>query len=379
MVYTKLWKWLGSIPLSLIASASWSDWAVNMRQGVTDISQSIYDLHMLIFWICVAIGVVVFGIMLLSMLLHRKSLGVKPADFHESTKVEIAWTIVPFLILIAMAVPATSTLRAIYDASDAAIDIEIRGYQWKWQYTYMNDNQEQQVSFFSNLLTTQDEINNVANKGEHYLLEVDEPVVIPVNTRVRFLITSNDVIHSWWVPEFGVKRDAIPGFLQEAWTQVNETGIYRGQCTELCGKDHGFMPIVVRVVERDEYDAWLAGKQEAAVKAMELSGKEWTLEDLMTRGEAAYLKNCAACHLPNGEGIPPAFPALKGSLIATGDMKAHTDIVLHGKAGTAMQAFGVQLDAAELAAIITYERNAWGNNMGDLIQPKEILALQAAQ
>jgi cytochrome c oxidase subunit 2 len=243
----------------------------------------------------------------------------------------------------------------------------------------MNDNPEQQVSFFSNLLTAQDEIYNLANKGEHYLLEVDEPVVIPVNTRVRFLITSNDVIHSWWVPEFGIKKDAIPGFLHEAWTQVNETGIYRGQCTELCGKDHGFMPIVVRVVEPGEYDTWLAGKQAAAVKVRELSGKEWTLEELITRGEAAYLKNCAACHLPTGEGIPPAFPPLKGSLLATGDLRAHTDIVLNGKAGTAMQAFGVQLDAAELAAIITYERNAWGNNKGDMIQPKEILALQAAQ
>jgi cytochrome c oxidase subunit 2 len=379
MVYSKLWKWLGMMQLSLFASTAWSDWAVNMPKGVTDISRDIYDLHMLIFWICVVIGVAVFGVMIVSMLMHRKSLGVTAADFHESTKVEIAWTVIPFLILIGMAVPATNTLRAIYDASDAEIDIEVRGYQWKWQYTYMDDNPEQQVSFFSNMSTSQDEIQNLAKKGEHYLLEVDEPMVIPVNTRVRFLITSNDVIHSWWVPQFGVKKDAIPGFLQEAWTKVNETGIFRGQCTELCGKDHGFMPIVVRVVERNEYDEWLAAKQSDAIKAMELTGKEWTMDELMVRGEASYLKNCASCHQANGEGIPPAFPALKGSPMAIGDMQTHVAMVLDGKAGTAMQAFGSQLDAADIAAIVTYERNAWGNNMGDMIQPKEILAIQAAQ
>lgn len=379
MVYTKFWKWLAVVPLSLFSVAGWADWTLNMTRGVTDISLAIYELHMIIFWICVAIAAVVFGIMIVSMLLHRKSIGAKPADFHENTKVEIVWTLIPFVILIAMAIPATETLRAIYDASDSEIDIEVRGYQWKWQYTYVDDDPAKQVSFFSSLSTSQDEINNVVPKGEHYLLEVDEAMVIPVNKRVRFLITANDVIHSWWVPALGVKKDAIPGFLHEAWTKVNEPGIYRGQCTELCGKDHGFMPVVVRAVSQEEYDEWLAGKRAAAVKSRELSEKDWTMDELMAKGEASYLKNCAACHQPNGEGIPPAFPALKGSAMALGDMKVHVDMVINGKAGTAMQAFGAQLDAAELAAVITYERNAWGNNKGDMIQPKEILALQAAQ
>lgn len=375
----KLCNRLALAPISLCAATAWADWAVNMPQGVTDISHKIYDLHMIIFWVCVVIGILVFGVMIISILLHRKSRGAKPADFHESTRVEIVWTVIPFLILIGMAIPATSTLRAIYDASDAAMDIEIRGYQWKWQYTYMSDGEDEQVSFFSNLSTPGDEINNLANKGEYYLLEVDEPMVIPVHKRVRFLITANDVIHSWWVPALGIKKDAIPGFLHEAWTVVNEPGIYRGQCAELCGKGHGFMPIVVRAVVQEEFDEWFAGKQADAIRARESSVEEWSMQALMRKGEASYLKNCAICHQSNGEGVPPAFPAIKGSAIALGDIKTHANIVLNGKAGTAMQAFGVQLNAADLAAIITYQRNAWGNNKGDLIQPKEMLAMQAAR
>jgi len=237
-------------------------WALNMPQGVTQVSHEIYDLHMLIFWVCVVIGVAVFGVMFYTMLVHRKSVGAKPAQFHESVIVELAWTIIPAIILIVMAIPATSTLIKIYNTDEADIDIKIVGYQWKWQYEYLDED----VSFFSNLTTSKDEIYGRAPKGEHYLLEVDEPMVIPVNKKVRFLITANDVIHSWWIPDFAVKKDAIPGFINEAWTKVNKVGTYRGQCAELCGKDHGFMPIVVKVVEEAEYNQWLAGKKQEAAE-----------------------------------------------------------------------------------------------------------------
>ena len=229
------------------AQADWS--ALNMTKGVTEISEKVYDLHMLIFTICVLIGIVVFGIMIVSMLMHRKSVGAVPAKFSHNTKLEYIWTVIPILILLGMAVPATSTLRDMYDASEADIDIEVRGYQWKWQYTYLNDDPAQEIKFMSALATSQDEIYNKANKREHYLLDVDNPLVIPVDKRVRFLVTSNDVIHSWWVPDFAVKKDAIPGFVHESWAVVKEPGVYRGKCTELCGKDHGFMPIVVHAVE----------------------------------------------------------------------------------------------------------------------------------
>ena len=367
--------WTAALPLLLGSGLALADWAaVNMPVGVTEISRSVYELHMLIFWICVAIGVLVFGAMLISMLLHRKSVGAKPANFHESPLLEVAWTLIPLAILVAMAVPATSTLRDMYDASDADLDIMVRGYQWKWQYTYLNDNPEEEVQFMSALLTPQAEIQNQAAKGEHYLLDVDNPLVIPINKRVRFLITAQDVIHAFWVPDFAVKKDAIPGFVHEAWTIVEEPGVYRGQCAELCGKDHGFMPIVVQAVPQAEYDAWLASKQEEARLAYQTVGREWSLAELMEKGEAVYLQHCVACHQVNGQGIPPAFPSLVGVGTSVGDLKEHSDIVLHGKAGTAMQAFSAQLNPAELAAVITYERNAWGNNMGDLVQPRDINA-----
>jgi cytochrome c oxidase subunit II len=367
-------QWLIGLPLLLISSFALADWsAVNMTKGVTDISREVYDLHMLIFWVCVVIGIVVFGIMIISMLMHRKSLGYEPATFHESTRLEYMWTIIPIVILLVLAIPATSTLRAMYDAGDADVNIEVRGLQWKWQYTYLEDDPSKQpVKFVSSLLTNSDEINNLANKGEHYLLDVDEPLVIPINKRVRFLVTSQDVIHAWWVPAFAVKKDAVPGFIHESWTVVEEPGVYRGQCAELCGKDHGFMPIVVNAVPQEEYDTWLADKQEQARIAFETVGKEWTQEELMATGEEVYARNCLTCHQANGQGIPPAFPALAGQGVSVGPMQAHVDIVLNGKAGTAMQAFGSQLNPAELAAVITYERNAWGNDMGDLIQPKQV-------
>ena len=365
-------RWLVALSLLLSSSMVYADWTVNMRQGVTAISREIYELHMLIFWVCVVIGVLVFGVMMISMLLHRKSVGAVSADFHDNTTVEILWTVIPVIILLAMAVPATTTLNKMYDPGEAAIDIEVRGLQWKWQYTYLNNDPTKEVSFVSSLLTSREEILNETRKREHYLLDVDNELVIPVNTRVRFLVTSGDTLHAWWVPDFAVKRDAIPGFIHQAWAEVEKTGIYRGQCAELCGKDHGFMPIVVRVVEQEEYETWLAGKQEEGRLVYETVGKEWTQDELMAKGEEVYLRVCAACHQANGQGLPPAFPSLVGQGLAVGPMAAHLDIVLNGKAGTSMQSFKGQLNAAEIAAVVIYERNAWGNNMGDSIQPREV-------
>jgi len=340
----------------------------NMRVGVTDISHRVYDLHMLSLWICVAIGVVVFGVMFYSIFAHRKSKGAVASHFHESTKLEIAWTVVPFIILLFMAIPATKVLTDIYNADDAALDVRITGYQWKWKYSYPKEG----VEFFSSLRTPRDEINNLAPKGENYLLDVDEPLVIPAGQKVRFLVTAADVIHSWWMPDFSVKRDAIPGFVNETWAMVPEPGVYRGQCTELCGKDHGFMPIVVRVLPQDEFDSWIATRKEEAVKERELMAQTFSMEQSMERGKGVYEKACASCHQPNGEGIPGAFPALKGSALAMGPMEGHLDIVVHGKAGTAMAAFGAQLSEVDMAAVITYERNAWGNNVGDILQPIDV-------
>lgn len=365
-------KWLVALSLLFSATYAHADWTVNMRRGVTEISRQVFDLHMTIFWVCVVIGVVVFGIMLISMLMHRKSLGAEPATFHDNTTIEIAWTVIPVIILVVMAIPATQTLSAMYDTGDAEIDIEVRGFQWKWQYTYLNEDPAKEVKFTSSILTPAEEIQNRVAKREHYLLDVDNELVIPINTRIRFLITSQDVIHAWWVPDFAVKKDAVPGYVHEAWTVVEETGVYRGQCAELCGKDHGFMPIVVRVVEQDEYETWMAEKQQEAADVFAIVGKEWGMDELMEEGEAVYARNCATCHQTNGQGLPPAFPSLVGQGLSVGPVQDHIDIIVNGKPGSAMQAFGAQLNAAEIAAVTTYERNAWGNNTGDMVQPKVI-------
>jgi len=342
---------------------------VNMAAGATAVGENIFSLHMIILIICTVIGVAVFGVMFYSIIYHRKSKGAVASHFHESTKVEIAWTVVPFFILIGMAVPATSSLLAVYNTDDAELDIIVTGFQWKWKYEYIDEN-GQNVSFFSSLRTPQSEIRNSEPKGEHYLLEVDEPLVIPVDTKVRFLVTANDVIHSWWVPELAVKRDAIPGFINEAWTKVHTVGVYRGQCAELCGKDHGFMPIVVNVVSKDEYATWLSGKQAEAAAVKELMAQTFTLDQLMQRGADVYARSCLACHGANGEG--GVGKAIAGSAIATGDIAKHLDIGINGVPGTAMQAFGGQLNDVEMAAVITYQRNAFGNNMGDMIQPIDV-------
>jgi cytochrome c oxidase subunit 2 len=343
--------------------------SMNMTPGVTELGREIYDLHMIILWICVAIGVAVFGVMFYSIIFHRKSRGVTPATFHESTTVEIAWTVVPFFILIAMAVPATTTLLTLYDTDDAELDILITGYQWKWKYEYLNEEGEN-VSFFSNLRTPQAEIYNDESKGEYYLLEVDEPLVLPVNTKVRFLVTANDVIHSWWVPALAVKRDAIPGFINETWARPTEQGIYRGQCSELCGKSHGFMPIVVNVVSKEQYGQWIAAKQTEASEVKQLTSQDFTLDELMVRGESVYDTSCLACHGGKGEG--GVGNAIAGSSVATGDVNAHLEIGINGVPGTSMQAFGGQLSDVDMAAVITYQRNAFGNNMGDSLQPVDV-------
>ena len=349
----------------------WAAWEVNMTEGVSAMSRSIYDLHMTIFIICVVIGILVFGVMFYSILVHRKSRGVKPQEFHESTLVEILWTTIPFLILVAMAIPATKTLIDIYNTDDSEVDIKITGYQWKWQYEYVG----QDVSFFSNLSTPKEQIYNIRDKNPDYLLEVDEPLVLPVGKKVRFLVTAADVIHSWWVPALAVKRDAIPGFINEAWTKIERPGIYRGQCAELCGKDHGYMPIVVDARTPEDYEAWLAEKKEVAAKERELTSKVWSMDELMARGKATYDKVCAACHQVNGQGMPPVFPALKGAEMAVKKDRIadHIDIVVNGKKGTAMQAFAAQLSEVDLAAVITYERNAWGNNTGEIVTPRQIV------
>ncbi|MGE4405631.1 cytochrome c oxidase subunit II [Pseudomonas sp.] len=370
--HPRIWMGLGLLALFGQAQAAWD---VNMRSGATDVSRSVFDLHMTIFWICVVIGVLVFGVMIWSMVAHHRSKRQHSANFHENTKVEVLWTVIPLLILIGMAVPATRTLIHIYDSSESDVDVQITGYQWKWHYKYLGED----VEFFSNLTTPREQINNQAPKGEHYLLEVDQPLVIPAGAKVRFLITAADVIHSWWVPELAVKKDAIPGFINESWTRVEAPGLYRGQCTELCGKDHGFMPVVVEVKSAEDFTAWLGEKKAEAAKLAELTSKEWTREELAERGEKIYQTTCASCHQVGGEGIPPMFPALKGSPIATGDAEAHINIVVNGKPGTAMAAFGKQLSEVDLAAVITYERNAWSNKTGDMVTPKDVLDFKQAE
>lgn len=375
---TRLFARVGSLAglsLGLLGATSAAADEFNIPVGVTGISRSVYDLHMLIFGICCVIGFVVFGIIIWSVLQHRKSLGAEPATFHESTKVEIAWTIVPTLILVLMAIPATQVLVEMYDTGGEDMTVEVRGYQWKWEYKYLDDDYNKTFSFLSNLATPQDEIQGVSAKGEHYLLEVDEPLRIPINKKVRFLVTSSDVIHAWWVPDFGIKRDAVPGMINELWAIVEEPGIYRGQCTELCGKDHGFMPVVVHAMEQDEYDAWYAARLAQAKEEAKYAEQIFTADELMARGEAVYTKYCASCHQANGKGVPPVFPALDGSAIATGPKVDHLDIIINGKPGTAMQAFGQQLRPDEIAAVTHYERNAWGNSTGDLTQPIEVVNL----
>jgi cytochrome c oxidase subunit 2 len=367
---------IGIVAGLMLPVVSFAAWELNMPKGKTPISETVYDLHMVIFYICVVIAIIVFGVMFWSIFHHRKSKGHKPANFHESTTVEIVWTAIPLIILIVMAIPATQGVFAMYNTDESDLDIQVTGYQWKWRYQYIGED----IDYFSVLSTPKEQIDNLEAKGEHYLLEVDEPLVVPVRKKIRFLLTSNDVIHAWWVPELAVKKDAIPGFINETWTSINEPGIYRGQCAELCGKDHGFMPIVVKAVEEAEYLDWLAEKKHqrelALAKAAAEAELTWDLDELMTKGQEVYQKNCLACHQDQGQGLPPVFPALKGSPLIKGDISEHIRVVLHGRTGTAMAAYSAQLSDSDIAAVVTYERNAWGQNTGETVQPSAVAELR---
>jgi len=357
----------------LFPLAAQAEWGLNLRQGATEISQKVYDLHMFTLWIMVAIGIVVFGLIFWSIFYHRKSRGVKPAKFSHSTTVEIIWTAIPIIIIIALAVPATKLLIAMHDTSGSQVTLKATGHQWKWQYDYLDEG----LTLFSNLDEKSQEIRQLKSglnpqDHENYLLDVDQPIVLPINTKVRILTTSNDVNHAWWVPDLGWKRDAIPGFTNDNWAIIEKEGTYRGQCAELCGKDHGFMPIVVKAVPMDEYKIWVAEMKAAQDAKKNTANIVLTKEELMTQGEAVYKKVCLACHQANGQGVQGVFPALAGSAVAIepANRLGHIHRIIYGK--NLMPAFGEQLSDVEIAAVTTYERNAWGNNTGDEVQAKEV-------
>ncbi len=407
-------RWIGRIAAAAgsalaVPASAWADWAVNMPRGATAISGEVYQLHMLIFGVCVAIAVIVFGAMIWSIFYHRKSRGVEPAKFSHSTKVEIVWTTIPIVILIAMAVPAADTLVRMEDTRDSDMSVKITGYQWKWEYEYLDEG----IRFFSNLAPESNRARQLGSgidprSVENYLLDVDNPLVVPVGAKVRLLLTSNDVIHSWWVPDFGGKKDAIPGYINEFWFEAETPGTYRGQCAELCGRDHGFMPVVVEVLPVAEYEAWLsdnapapqaepaastaaaapAPAEDAAPSAASAAEPEagseqqaaapaadgMTLEQAMSQGRNLHVQHCSACHQADGSGLPAAgFPAL--DKLAVG-LEEHLEVVVHGRQGTAMAAFGPQLSDREIAAIITYQRNAWDNETGDVVQPDDVAAVR---
>ena len=359
--------------LLLIMQPAWAEYGLNLPEGVTPLSRNIYDLHMTIFYICCIIAALVFGIMFWSIFHHRKSRGVQAARFHHHTTVEIIWTAIPMLILILMAVPATKSLIMIESTGDSDLTIKVTGYQWRWHYEYIDE----EFGFFSSLAPESNEARQLKsgidpNEIENYLLEVDNPVVVPVGQKIRFMTTAADVIHSWWVPALGWKRDSIPGFINESWAIIEEEGTYRGQCSELCGRDHAFMPIVLKAVSEDEYYEWAGDMMVTAMDADAGADREWAMDELMERGEQVYSTFCVACHQVNGQGIPGAFKPLVGSPVTTGPVDGHIDTVMNGVAGTAMAPFGMQLNEVDVAAVITYERNAWGNDTGDAVQPATI-------
>ena len=345
----------------------------NLPEPQSIIAREIYDLHSLIMWIIVGIFVVVFGMMTWAIVRHRKSVGHKAEQFHEHVGVEIAWTIVPFIILIFMALPATKTVISMKDTSGADVTIKATGYQWKWGYDYLQEG----ISFYSSLSTPREQIENKAPKGEHYLIEVDNPVVVPVGKKVRIITTASDVIHAWWVPALGIKQDAIPGFVRDTWFKVDNPGTYRGQCAELCGKDHGFMPIVVEAVAPEKYAAWVADQKKKTAATAVDPAKQWTLDELKAQGEKIYAGNCVACHQATGMGVPGTFPALSGSKIVAGPKEGQVAVLLNGvvKDGkpTAMVSFK-HLTDVEIAAVITYTRNSWANKTGDSVAPADVKA-----
>jgi len=354
-----------------------ADYTLNLMEGVTEISHDVYDLHMLVIWVCVFIGVAVFGTMFYSIYFHRKSRGYKAANFHESTKVEIMWTIIPTVILVALAIPATTSMLDMDNTKDSEMTIKVTGWQWKWEYEYLSNG----IHFFSTLDAASNKARQL-NSGidprsvANYLLDVDHPLVVPINTKIRFLFTAADVIHAWWVPDLGWKKDAIPGYINEAWASVEKAGTYRGQCAELCGKDHGFMPIVVIAMEKPDYEAWVAKQKGNAVESAAAAEKEWSQEDLIAKGESVYANNCASCHMADGAGIAGTFPAITASAVVTGDMDAQVELMMKGKG--MMPAFGQMLDPVDFAAVASFIRNGLGNSVGDSIQPSAVKVLQVA-
>ncbi len=364
-----------SLLLSGIGSAQ-ADYTLNLMKGVTRISNEVYDMHMIALWICVAVGVVVFGTMFYSIYYHRKSMGHEAEQFHENTTVEIIWTIIPTIILVVMAIPATKIMIDLDDASEAEMTIKVTGWQWKWEYEYLDED----IHFFSSL---DEESNRARQIGSgidptsvpHYLLNVDNPVVIPVHTKIRFLFTAADVIHAWWVPDLGWKKDTVPGFINESWTEVDVPGTYRGQCAELCGQDHGFMPIVVIAMEKADYAVWVEEQKELALAEQSAAQKEWSKEELIAKGETVYANNCASCHMADGAGMAGVFPAISGSPIVIGDIDAQVDLMMKGQG--MMPAFGQMLSPVDFASVTTFIRNGLGNAVGDSIQPSVIQKQQS--
>lgn len=367
----------GLILMALSLGTAQADYTLNLMKGVTKVSHDIYDLHMLILWICVFIGIGVFGTMFYSIYHHRKSRGHQAAQFHENTTVEIIWTIIPTLILVGMAIPATKAMIELDDVQASEMSIKVTGHQWKWEYEYLDNG----IHFFSSLDEASNKVRQVGSGLDprsvpNYLLNVDKPLVIPTKKKIRFVFTSKDVIHSWWVPDLGWKKDTNPGFINESWTSVDEPGTYRGQCTELCGKDHGFMPIVVIAMDEPDYNAWVEQHKAAMAAEAGSASKQWTTEELVAKGKAVYDTNCSSCHMADGAGLPGTFPAIKASPVVTGDINAQVTLMLNGKG--MMPAFGKMLSAVDFAAVVAYTRNGLGNSVGDSIQPSAIQTLQSA-
>jgi cytochrome c oxidase subunit 2 len=364
-----------AVSLFLMSGTALADYmnVLNLTEGVTPTSKMVYGLHMQILYIVTAIGVVVFGVMCWSIYHHRKSKGAVAEQFHHSTAAEIAWTVIPILILVLMAIPATKALVFMEQTGDAEMTLKVTGLQWKWKYDYLDED----ISFISTLAQDSNDARQIGsgidpNTVENYLLDVDNYVVLPIKTKIRILTTAADVIHGWWVPDLGWKRDAIPGFINDNWTYIEEPGIYRGNCAELCGRDHGFMPIVVNAVSKEEYVAWVDEQKAEQSAAAAGADREWTKEELLEKGAEVYAANCVACHMAEGQGLEGLFPALKGSAIVNGPASEMIMQVLNGK--NMMPAFKDLLNDVDIAAAITHERNSWGNTAADTVQPSDIKA-----
>jgi cytochrome c oxidase subunit 2 len=341
---------------------------LNFQTPVTKIAEELYGLHTFMLIICTVIFLGVFGVMFYSVLMHRKSKGHKASNFHESTTVEIIWTIVPFVIVVLMALPATKAVVAMKDTTNADLTVKVTGYQWKWGYDYVKG-QGEGINFLSTLSTPRSEVNGQTPITDLYLQEVDNPLVVPVDKKIRIITTANDVVHSWYVPAFGVKQDAIPGFVRDTWFKAEKIGTFRGFCTELCGKEHAYMPVVVEVLSAEDYTAWVDGQKKKMAASADDPNKTYTMDELKARGAQVYTSNCAVCHQPTGKGAGQ-FPALDGSKIANGPIADHVSIVLKGKG--AMPNWGATLNDVEIASVITYERNTWGNHTGDILQPLQV-------